>query len=575
MLAIIDEIRFLVAGAITEVYNCSITPEITRATQERFGDYQCNSAFRLGKMLASPPLQVAEALQAALQQRAEAAVLAISVSVTAPGFINFKLQAAYLEQRLLQQVADAAVGIAKVASPKKVVLDFSSPNIAKEMHVGHLRSTIIGDCLAKVLTFIGHTVLRINHLGDWGTQFGMLLAYFERSSIQLDAGVTAAQLLVYYQQAKQLFDQDPSFKQLAQQKVVSLQAKAPAELKLWQQICAISEENYQQIYTILDVEITSKGESTYNDLLPEIVDRFRQQQLLTTSDGALCVFLPAFTGREGQPLPLIIQKNDQGYNYATTDLAALYYRATIEQADWIIYVVDAGQAQHLAMVFAAASQAQLFDATKVMVTHVAFGLVLGNDGKKFRTRAGKTEKLIDLINAAIQKAGEVLAAKRGQTLAEVAAEEAEILGINALKYADLANHRLSDYTFSYEKMLQFEGNTAAFILYAYVRIQSILKKVGATNGMVAKFALQEPAELALAMCTCRFAEVVQLVATELMPHRLTEYLFELSEKFHYFFQHCRIDGHAQQSERVSLCQAVAQVLHCGCTLLGLRMLDSM
>ncbi len=461
-----------------------------------------------------------------------------------------------MTEALHQLQTDQRLGVSSIEKKQRVVVDFSSPNIAKEMHVGHLRSTILGDALCRLLSFLGYEVLRLNHLGDWGTQFGMLIAYIHLKipSLQQDTplALSLTELVEWYRAAKQLFDADADFKKQAQQAVVALQQGDPFSLAVWRQICTISSQAYEEIYRLLAVNLTARGESFYNNLLAGVVEDCKTAGLLKQSDGAQCLFLPGFVNREGEPLPLMIQKSDGGYNYATTDLAAIKHRVQSEQADWIIYVTDAGQAQHFEMVFQAA-KAIGYLPDSIKVSHVPFGLVLRADGKKFKTREGDTEKLVDLLTVAIDKAKEALQSRNPELSGDFLDKTAMSLGINAVKYADLSCHRVSNYVFSYEKMLQFEGNTAAFLSYAVVRIRSIYRKVGADYATLLKtetIALIEPAEFSLALLLCQFEDAIEQTVRELMPHVLTDYLFRLAEKFHRFFHDCRVEGSAYQNSRL-------------------------
>jgi len=383
----------------------------------------------------------------------------------------------------------------------------------------------------------------------------------------------------WYKASKKRFDEEPDFKKQAQEEVVALQSGNKDALRIWEHICTISRKAYQNIYDLLDIHIVERGESFYNPYLAPLLQDLEQKGLLTTSDGARVMILEGFTNREGDPLPLILQKSDGGYNYATTDLAALRHRVQVEKGEWLIYVIDAGQSLHLEMVFAAARKAGYYDPKKVRVDHVDFGFVLNSEGKKFKTRSGETERLIDLLETAIAKAKEKLK-EHSPTLTEQELESsARVLGINAVKYADLSNHRISDYVFSYDKMLKFEGNTAAFLLYAYTRIRSIQRKIkvdiSSLIGQNVAIVLEDPIEIALGLLVCQFSETLESLAKELVPHRLTDYLYRLAEKFHLFFHHCRVEGSALQESRLLLCEAVAQVLHQGIRLLGLKPLERM
>jgi len=557
--------------------------EVTESTQEKFGHYQLNSAMKLAKQMGVPPRTVAEALVSSLQHLPESKDYFQLIEIAGPGFINFSLNPRFIEKTLSAQMNDPKLGVEPPAKSLKVIVDFSSPNIAKEMHVGHLRSTIIGDCLSKILSFLGHDVLRLNHVGDWGTQFGMLIAYLKITIPSLGESNAPSlqlnELVTHYQAAKKRFDEDPNFKQSAQLEVVALQSGGEKERRIWQNICQISRDAYQVIYDLLDVHLVERGESFYNPLLAPVIATLAQTGLITLSEGAKCIFLEGFTNREGEMLPLILQKSDGGYNYATTDLAALQHRIQVEQGDWLIYVTDAGQSLHFQMLFAAGEKAHFYDPKTVRLDHVSFGLVLKPDGKKFQTRTGKTERLIDLIHAAIQLSEQKLAEHNPTISADELHTSAKILGVNAIKYADLSAHRLSDYVFSHEKMLKFEGNTAAFLLYAYVRIRSIQRKIpvdmATLTAQKITMTLEEPIEISLAVLTCQFSEVLENAARELLPNRLSDYLYRLAEKFHVFFHQCRVEGSPQQMSRLLLCEAVAQTLSQGMQLLGLKPLEKM
>jgi arginyl-tRNA synthetase len=557
--------------------------DITEATQQKFGHYQFNSAMKLSKTLGENPRQIAEKMVQSLNAQPDTSSLFSKIEIAGPGFINFSFNPDFVSATLQAQCQDPHLGVTPPAKPLKIIIDFSSPNIAKEMHVGHLRSTIIGDCLAKILSFMGHQVLCLNHVGDWGTQFGMLIAYLKKTlpaiTDPIPPKVDLSSLAAWYQASKKQFDEDPVFKKQAQQEVVALQKGEETSKRVWEHICAISRTAYQHIYDLLDIHLIERGESFYNSLLAPVIQQLEQQNLLTLSEGAKCIYLDGFTNREGEPLPLILQKSDGGYNYATTDMAALQHRIQKEQGDWLIYITDAGQALHFQMVFAASKKANIYDPKKIRIDHVPFGLVLKTDGKKFQTRSGKTERLIDLLQTAIEHAKQKLKEHNPDISESELEASATVLGINAVKYADLSCHRLSDYVFSYDKMLQFEGNTAAFLLYAYVRIQSIQRKVNVDiTGLLANntpIVLEETAEIALGLLVCQFNETLENCTRELLPNRLTDYLYRLAEKFHGFFHQCRVEGSSNQNSRLLLCFATAQVLRQGLLLLGLKPLERM
>ena len=573
---VIKKCRQAVDAAYPELSKETI--EVTSTQNFKFGHYQLNSAMRFAKILGKPPRVIAENILTKLHEFQED--IFSNISIAGVGFVNFTLADYFLEENigLLVKSGKFSWEQSSALPNNKVIIDFSSPNIAKEMHVGHLRSTIIGDCLARILEFLNYEVLRINHIGDWGTQFGMLISYLKINN-KLSQKLTPVILVDYYKQAKILFDTDSDFKKMAQQEVVSLQSGEQNSLKIWKNICEISAQSYQEIYQLLDIKIIDRGESFYNNMLKQVVDDFEQKHLLQENGGAKCIYLPGFINKEQEPLPIIIQKSDGGYNYATTDLAAIKHRVKEERADWLIYVTDSGQSLHFSMIFAAAKQVGYLQNNVPRVNHVPFGLVLRSDGKKFKTREGDTEKLKDLITKAVSKAKELLLIRNPDLLTEELEIMAHIMGINAIKYADLSNNRNSDYVFDYEKMLQFTGNTAAFLSYAYVRINSIKNKIGVNMAALinsnVKIKLIENYERDLAIRICKFQDAVKASLTELMPNRLTDYLYSLAEEFHAFFHYCRVEGTEFQDSRILLCEAVASTLATGFNLLGLKLINKM
>lgn len=559
-----------------------LQPEITQSTQAQFGDYQCNNALKLAKELKANPRQVAQKIIDALKQEgSNAADLFSKIEIAGPGFINFTFNPSFLSEQINQMLLDAHCGIERPNHPKRVIVEFSSPNTAKELHVGHLRSTIIGDCLARVFEFLGETVIRLNHIGDWGTQFGMLIAYMRENVPDVltgDKKTDLPSLMQWYKNSKKQFDEDPEFKKRAQLQVVKLQGGDEATLAAWKIICDISRKSYGEIYDLLDVKLTERGESFYNPYLPGVVEDLEKRGLVTVSEGAKCIYLEGFEGRDGAPFPIIVQKSDGGYNYDTTDIAAIRHRIEEEKAERIVYVTDAGQSLHFQMLFKAAEKARYLDPKKVRVDHVPFGVVLGPDGKKFKTRSGSTEKLIDLLYEAIKQAKITLQERMPNLSPEELEKNAEILGINAVKYADLSGHRVKDYVFSYERMLKFEGNTATFLLYAYVRIQSIKRKVGKEMSAVIKrslISLEHPSEIALGLHVLQFGEALRMVTEELLPNRLADYLYSLAEKFHAFFRDCHVEGSLEEESRLLLCEVTGKIFKQGLELLGLKTLDRM
>ncbi len=554
-------------------------PEITTSTQVQFGHYQCNNALKLAKELKVSPREVAQHIVTAWKAQSSIPMIA-KMEIAGPGFINIFLDSQFLSDEMNRVLQDPRLGVPTPKTRQRIIVEFSSPNVAKELHVGHLRSTIIGDSLARLFEFLGHDVLRLNHIGDWGTQFGMLITYMREHAPEVLEGkqkTDLTSLMQWYRSAKKVFDDDLEFKKRAQLQVVKLQGGDEVSLAAWEMICEISRRAFQEIYQLLDVKIVERGESFYNPFLPNTVADLEKRGMITLSEGAKCIYLEGFAGRDDKPLPIIIQKSDGGYNYDTTDMAALRHRIEEEKADRIIIVTDAGQSLHFQMLFKAAEKAGYLDPHLVRVDHVPFGVVLGADGKKFKTRSGDTEKLIDLLFEAVDQAKKVLQERLPELSVAELDRAAQILGVDAVKYADLSSHRIKDYLFSYEKMLRFEGNTAPFLLYAYVRIQSIKRKVGKDLSRLnhARIILEHPTEIDLALHLRQFGETLAAVAEELLPHRLAEYLYTLAEKFHAFFRDCRVEGSPQEESRLLLCETAGRILHKGLDILGLKTLDKM
>ena len=570
-----------VSQAITQAFPDTSTEEsdIAPCASEEFGHYQCNSAPRLAKILKTNPRTVAQKIVDSLGT--SLSEICSKIEVAGPGFINFTFNPLFLSEHLQKQLLDPKLGVQLPAKRKKIVVDFSSPNVAKELHVGHIRSTIIGDCLCRVFEFQGNDVLRLNHIGDWGTQFGMLITYmkeFAPDVLQGKVPTSLDALMGWYKASKKRFDEDPEFQKRSQLQVVKLQAGDPDALHSWKLICDVSKKGFEEIYKLLNVHIIHRGESFYNPFLKDTVKALEDLGIVTTSNGAKCIFLDGFKNREGEPLPLMIQKSDGGFNYDTTDMAAIHHRIFVEKADRIIIITDSGQSLHFQLIFAAAEKAGWLDRSKVQVEHIGFGLVLGADGKKFKTRSGDTEKLIDLLIEGIDAARLVLEEKMPNSSKEEIEHLAKVIGIDAIKYSDLSTNRIKDYIFSYEKMLRFDGNTAVFLLYAYVRINGIKRKINANMTLILennKLDLQHPSEISLSLHLLRFSEILDSVARDLLPNRLADYLYELAEKYNAFYRDCRIEGTPEEASRLILCEVTARVLKQGLEILGLETVDRM
>lgn len=560
----------LFSKTIKEVFPDQQEIEIKNASHPKFGDYQLNSAMGIGKRYGKNPREVAEKII----EHLPADPLIERVEVAGPGFINIFLNQEVLTEFIGHMQSSSRFLIDLPKKKERIIVEFSSPNTAKELHVGHLRSTIIGDAIARIFEWLGHDVLRLNHVGDWGTAFGMLLAYLKENHPEVLSGKEAdlSQLVEWYKKSKLLFDSDAAFKKRAQKEVVLLQQGDLDSLRGWELICAISRKAYEEIYALLDVKIQERGESSYNAALPEVVKELEEKGLIVVSDGAKCLFVSGFFNRDGDPLPLMIQKTDGGYGYDTTDMAAMRQRVQEERADRIIIVTDAGQATHFQMVYQAAVDAGYLDPKVTRFDHVPFGLVLGSDGKKFRTRSGEVEKLSDLLEKAIVLAEKMVEERQPDLPEDEKKRVGKVLGIGAVKYADLSCHRIGNYTFSYERMLQFEGNTATFILYSYVRTMSILKKVGNKPG---KIVIGHPSERDLVLTLLRFPEVIAQVAEDLYLHRLTEYLYQVSNQFNAFYRDCKVEGSQEEASRLGLTHLSGAILKQGLFLLGIQTVDRM
>ncbi len=537
----------------------------------QFADFQANAALALAKRVGSNPREVAQRIV----EHLDLADLAEPTEISGPGFVNVTLASNWLADRVSEQLADPRAGVPTLEA-ETIPIDYSAPNVAKEMHVGHLRTTVVGDALARTLEHLGHRVIRQNHIGDWGTPFGMLIEHL------LDVGEESdeARSLVerandFYQAARTKFDADPVFADRARTRVVSLQAGDADTLRLWTELVDLSKDYFNAIYALLGVTLTDAdlaGESIYNDDLAGICDELESAGIATMSDGALCVFLDGFTGRDDKPLPLIIRKSDGGYGYGTTDLATIRHRVQRLGADRILYVVGATQSLHLQMIYATARKAGWLP-ERVEVTHVQIGNVLGPDGKILRTRSGEPIRLSALLDEAVERSTAVLAEARPGLAPDERAAIAGQVAMGAVKYADLSVSHDSEYTFDFDRMLALTGNTGPYLQYAAARIRSIFRKadeVGATPGPIT---LGEPAERVLALTLLGFGDVVETVGRLYEPHRLCGYLFEVSQAFTTFYEACPVlkaDDDVIRGSRLALCAATLAVLEQGLDLLGIE-----
>lgn len=587
MTSLLAELTARVKAALAAIHP-DADPLVAPSADERHGDFQSNCAMGLAKKLGRKPRDLAQEIVAAL----DVDDLTEPPEIAGPGFINFRVKPGALAERLgavpgAAETGGDRLGIPPAETTETVVVDLSAPNLAKEMHVGHLRSTVIGDAVSRVLEFLGHDVIRENHVGDWGTQFGMLVAFLRAtrpdSLVNLDE-LVIQDLEAFYVAAKRRFEEDDAFKKEAQETVVLLQKGDDDTMRIWRAFCDESLRHCHAIYERLDVSLIDRGESFYEPLMPPMLERLRKQGLAVESDGALCVFLDGYETREGEPLPLIVRKRDGGHNYATSDLATFLHRVEELGARRILYVVGAPQKQHLEMVFATVRKAGWAD--DIELQHVAFGSMLGPDGKPFKTREGGTVKLKSLLDQAVGRARSVLEDGDGDrpTLDPAdAARVAEAVGIAAVKYYDLSHNLQRDYRFDLDAMVSLEGNTAPYMLYAYARVRSIGRKAGVDLDALERtpIVLEHPSEIALAKAILRFVDVIEVVGKDLRPNVLTEYLYDLARTFSRFYDRKIgvrvVDAETDElrASRLRLADLTARTLKLGLSLLGIRTVEQM
>lgn len=566
-----------VRAALTGV--ADVSPQVTVATDARFGDYQTNIAMVLAKQQRANPRQLAQQII----DKLEIAEIAEMPEIAGAGFINFRLKPAWLEHRLTTLASDERLGVPAPVRAKQLVIDFSSPNVAKPMHVGHIRSTILGDALARIAEFIGHRVVRDNHIGDWGTQFGMLLVGWKT---ELDRHALTADPLAEMERIYKLISarckEDPATLDRVRQELVKLQAGDAENLELWHEMIRLSQSQFDTIYGRLGVRFdVTLGESFYNPWLRDVVQQLRDRGIAVESEGALCVFSDGsgkpeddpflIKDKEGwRPNPALVQKSDGAANYTTTDLATLEYRLKTWAPDEIIYVTDGRQQLHFRQLFAIFRRWHAD--VSVRLAHVWFGSILGDDGKPFKTRSGDTIKLADLLDEAEERALKLVTEKNPELPDADRREIARVVGLGAMKYADLLPNRQSDYVFSWDKMLSFQGNTAPYLQYSYVRICSIFRKGGEGAKLDAPFTLVDPAELTLARKLFQFGEILPQVLDDYRPNQLANYLYELASTFHGFFEACPVlkAEAATRESRLLLCDIAARILQKGLNLLGIE-----
>ena len=543
--------------------------ELTQATDSRFGDYQTNAALILGKQRGENPRDVG----AKILERLDVSDLSESPTVAGAGFINFTLRADAVAKKAAELFADERLGVARSTSPKKIVIDFGSPNVAKPMHVGHIRSTALGDALARIATFIGHDVIRDNHIGDWGTQFGMVIwgwkNLLDREALQRDP---LAEIVRIYKETNARSISDPAVREACRQELVKLQSGDKENTGIWNECVALSMQDFEHVYELLDIHYDIQcGESFYDDRLAGVVDRLLKSKIAEVSEGAVVVFFRGIP--ELADKPCIIRKSDGGFNYATSDIATVEYRINELTRDTLWYVVGAPQTLHFRQIFEIARR----EGYKADFRHIPFGNVLGEDRKLMKTRSGENVPLRQLLEEACIRARKIVEEKNpGLTDAEKI-DIARTIGIGAVKYADLSQYRMTDYIFSWDKMLALQGNTAPYLQNAYVRIRSIFRKAGEGAPKIDKFVLNESAEITLARRLCQFAEIVPQVLNDFRPNILANYLFELADGFHAFYEACPVlrSDEPVRGSRLALCDLTGRILQRGLDLLGIKVPEKM
>ncbi|EPJ0505180.1 arginine--tRNA ligase [Klebsiella variicola] len=552
-------------------------PQVRQSAKVQFGDYQANGVMAVAKKLGMAPRQLAEQVLSHLDLNG----IANKVEIAGPGFINIFLDPAFLADNVNRALQSERVGVTKPQA-QTIVVDYSAPNVAKEMHVGHLRSTIIGDASVRTLEFLGHKVIRANHVGDWGTQFGMLIAYLEKQQQENAGEMALADLEGFYREAKKHYDEDEAFAERARSYVVKLQGGDQYFLQMWRKLVDITMSQNQITYDRLNVTLTRDdvmGESLYNPMLPGVVADLKAKGLAVESEGATVVFLDEYKNKEGEPMGVIIQKKDGGYLYTTTDIACAKYRYETLHADRVLYYIDSRQHQHLMQAWTIVRKAG-YVPDSVPLEHHMFGMMLGKDGKPFKTRAGGTVKLADLLDEALERARRLVAEKNPDMSADELENLAKVVGIGAVKYADLSKNRTTDYVFDWDNMLAFEGNTAPYMQYAYTRVLSVFRKAGIDENAMndAPVVIAEDREAQLAARLLQFEETLSVVAREGTPHVMCAYLYDLAGLFSGFYEHCPIlsaESEETRNSRLKLALLTAKTLKLGLDTLGIETVERM
>lgn len=578
------QLEQLVQNAVLNCFDVTIAANISviqTANKQTGADYQTNIAMVLCRQIGQAPQVIASKLE---QHLAKSPLLA-EATTSGPGFINLTLANDAIAVGITQLAQSPSLGINQAGQSDTIVVDYGGPNVAKAMHVGHLRSTVIGDAIVRILVFVGHKVIRQNHVGDWGTQFGMLIEFMLDQAIDINAIDDITELNQLYQKSKQRFDQDDDFARRAKQRVVALQSGHETTLSYWQHLVTTSQKHFQSVYNQLNVLLTEqdiRGESSYNEALPGIIDDLIRRNFLVDSQGAKALFLDGFVDKNGHPLPMLLQKADGGYLYATTDMATAKYRVEVLEATRLIYVTDARQKQHFEMLFAALRKVG-YAPENIALEHVPFGAVLGEDRKPFKTRSGSNIQLESLIDEARKRALNIFHEKNPSSDLD-ADRVAAAIGIGALKYADLSHDKTNDYLFDWDQMLSFDGNTAPYLQNAVVRIASLLRKAGLkqessvlSSKAIDTFEFHHSSERELALILTHFPETLLQISQDLAIHRLCHYLYELASQFHRFYEHCPILSETDivQSNRLQLCAVTQSVLETGLRLLGIEPLEFM
>jgi len=552
-------------------------PQVRQSAKVQFGDYQANGVMAVAKKLGMAPRQLAEQVLTHLDLQG----IASKTEIAGPGFINIFLDPAFLAQHVDAALESDRLGVAQPPA-QTIVVDYSAPNVAKEMHVGHLRSTIIGDASVRTLEFLGHNVIRANHVGDWGTQFGMLIAWLEKQQQDNAGEMALADLEGFYRDAKKHYDEDEAFAERARSYVVKLQGGDEYFRQMWRQLVDITMSQNQLTYDRLNVTLTRKdvmGESLYNPMLAGIVADLKAKGLAVESEGATVVFLDEYKNKEGEPMGVIIQKKDGGYLYTTTDIACAKYRYETLHADRVLYYIDSRQHQHLMQAWTIVRKAG-YVPDSVPLEHHMFGMMLGKDGKPFKTRAGGTVKLADLLDEALERARRLVAEKNPDMPADELEKLANAVGIGAVKYADLSKNRTTDYVFDWDNMLAFEGNTAPYMQYAYTRVLSVFRKADIDENVLAQaqVTISEDREAQLAARLLQFEETLAVVARDGTPHVMCAYLYDLAGLFSGFYEHCPIlsaESEAVRNSRLKLAQLTAKTLKLGLDTLGIETVERM